>query len=80
MALVIFFRVVTKNLNYTKSNNKICKYMKFYNFLLLTKSKSKKGLIRNKMRIENVDMIIIKWERVWNEDRKEKNGERERKL
>ena len=43
--------------------------MGFYNFLLLTKSKSKKGLMRNKMGIENVEMIIIKWERVWNDER-----------
>ena len=34
--------------------------MKFYNFLLLTKSKSKKELMRNKMGIEIVEMIIIK--------------------
>ena len=51
--------------------------MKFYNFLLLTKSKSKKGLMRNKMRIENVEMMIIKWERVWNDER-ERERERER--
>ena len=37
--------------------------MKFYNFILLTKSKGKKGLIRDKMRIENVEMRIIKRER-----------------
>ena len=43
--------------------------MKFYNFLLLTKSKSKKWLMRNKMGIKNVEMIIIKWERVWNDER-----------
>ena len=29
------------------------------------------------MKIENVEMGVIKWERVWNDDR-EKNGERER--
>ena len=29
--------------------------MKFYNFLLLIKSKGKKGLMRDKMRIENVE-------------------------
>ena len=50
--------------------------MKFYNFLLLTKSKSKKWLMRNKMGIKNVEMIIIKWERVWNDER-ERERERE---
>ena len=30
------------------------------------------------MEIENADMRIIKWERVWNDNREEKNWERER--
>ena len=38
------------------------------------------GLMRDKMRIENVEMKIIKWERerVRNDDKKEKKRERER--
>ena len=51
--------------------------MKFYNFLLLTKSKSKKELMRNKMGIEIVEKIIIKWERIWN-DVREREREREK--
>ena len=42
---------------------------------MLTK---RKKLIRNKVEIENADMRIIKWERVWNDNREEKNWERER--
>ena len=36
--------------------------------------KKKKGLVINKMKIENAEMRVIKWERVWNDNRKEKNG------
>ena len=31
------------------------------------------------MRTENVEMRVIKWERVYNDDRQEKNWESERK-
>ena len=30
------------------------------------------------MRIENAKMRVLKWERVWNDDREEKNWESER--
>ena len=38
-------------------------YMKFYNFLLLTKWKGKKWLMKDKVRIENIEIKVIKWER-----------------
>ena len=52
--------------------------MKYYNVILLTKRKRKKGLTRDKMGIKNAKMRVIKWERVWNDDREEKNGERQK--
>ena len=55
--------------------------MKYYNVILLKKRKRKKVLTRDKMGIENVEMWVIKWERVWNDDREEKKWtktERER--
>ena len=52
--------------------------MKYYNVILLKKRKIKKGLTRDKMGIENVEMRVIKWERVWNDDREEKNGQRQK--
>ena len=52
--------------------------MKYYNVILLKKRKRKKGLTRDKMGIENVEMRVIKWERVWNDDREEKNGQRQK--
>ena len=52
--------------------------MKFYNFLLLTNlKKSKKWLMRDKERIENGEIRVIKWERIWNNDREDKK-ERDR--
>ena len=33
---------------------------------------------KKKVRIENVEMRVIKWEKIWNDYRKMKNGERER--
>ena len=30
------------------------------------------------MKIENAEMRVIKWERVWNNDREEKSGESDR--
>ena len=36
--------------------------------------KKKKGLVINKKKTENAEMRVIKWERVWNDNRKEKNG------
>ena len=52
--------------------------MKYYNVILLKKRKRKKGLTRDKIGIENVEMRVIKWERVWNDDREEKNGQRQK--
>ena len=50
--------------------------MKYYNFILLTKRKrKKKELIRDKVKIDKTDMIVIKWERVWNDNREKKRGE-----
>ena len=68
----IFFRWSLGNLNYTKFNKetiwiyqcqkkkKIRKYVKYYNFFVLTKRIRKKKLIKDKMQIENADMGIIK--------------------
>ena len=52
--------------------------MKFYNFLLLTKWKGKKWLMKDKVRSENDEMRVIKWDRkrVWNDDRRERERER----
>ena len=36
------------------------KYVKYYNFFVLTKRIRKKKLIKDKMQIENADMGIIK--------------------
>ena len=33
---------------------------------------------KKKVRIENVEMRVIKWEKIWNDYRKKINGERER--
>lgn len=38
--------------------------MMYYNLFLLTKRKRNKGLIRDKVRIDNAKMIVIKWKRV----------------
>ena len=45
--------------------------MKFYNFLLLTKWKVKKKPMRDKVRIENAEMRLIKWESLkwWERER-----------
>ena len=50
--------------------------MKHYNFFLLTKRKQN-GLIKAKAGIEDIEMRVIKWERVWN-DMRERERERER--
>lgn len=40
-------------------------YMMYYNLFLLTKRKRNKGLIRDKVRIDNAEMRVkIKWKRV----------------
>ena len=52
--------------------------MNFFNVLLLIKLKSKKGPIRNKVRIENARIRVVKCERVLTNYREEKNEERER--
>ena len=52
--------------------------MNFFNVLSLIKLKTKKGPIRNKVRIENVRIRVIKCERVLTNYREEKNEERER--
>ena len=57
---------------------KKCKYIKFYNFLLPTKWKNKNGLMKDNVKIENTKIKVIKQERIWNDNREEKNGERER--
>ena len=49
------------------------KYMKHYNFFLLMKKKN--GLIKDKVGIEDIEIRIIKWEKVWNDER-----EREREM
>ena len=36
--------------------------------------------MRDKVSTENVEMMGIKWERFWNNDREEKNGEGEREM
>ena len=52
--------------------------MKFYiYFFLLTKWKGKKGLMRDKVKIEKVEMKVIKWEPEMTIEKK-KNEERER--
>ena len=35
-------------------------------------------MIRNRVGTENVEMWVIKWEKLWNDNREKKNGERER--
>ena len=50
------------------------KYMKHYNFFLLMKKKN--GLIKDKVGIEDIEIRIIKWEKVWNDER-ERERERE---
>ena len=47
--------------------------MKHYNFFLLMKKKN--GLIKDKVGIEDIEIRIIKWEKVWNDER-----EREREM
>ena len=47
--------------------------MKHYNFFLLMKKKN--GLIKDKVGIEDIEIRIIKWEKVWNDERER---ERER--
>ena len=51
------------------------KYMKHYNFFLLMKKKN--GLIKDKVGIEDIEIRIIKWEKVWNDNRRERERERE---
>ena len=38
--------------------------MMYYNLFLLTKWKRNKGLIRDKVGIDNAEMRVIKWKRV----------------
>ena len=53
--------------------------MKFYNFFfLLTKWKGKKGLMRDKVKIEKVEMKVIKWEPEMTIEKKKMKRERER--
>ena len=40
--------------------------------------KTKRDWWEKKVRIENAEMRVIKWEKIWNDYRKRKNGERER--
>ena len=49
------------------------KYMKHYNFFLLMKKKN--GLIKDKVGIEDIEIRIIKWEKVWNDNRRERERE-----
>ena len=42
------------------SQKKKCKYMKYYNFFVLTKKRKKNKLIRDKVEIENANMRIVK--------------------
>ena len=50
-------------MNISSSQKKKCKYMKYYNFFVLTKRIRKKNrLIKDKVLIENADMRIIKWQ------------------
>ena len=35
-------------------------------------------MIREKLKIKNVEIKVIKWMRVWNDNKEEKSGERER--
>ena len=51
------------------------KYMKHYNFFLLMKKKN--GLIKDKVGIEDIEIRIIKWEKVWNDNRRERERERD---
>ena len=59
-------------------SQKKCKYIKFYNFLLPTKRKNKNGLMKDNVKIENTKIRVIKQERIWNDNREEKNGEKEK--
>lgn len=52
------------NQRHQKKKKNAIKYMMYYNLFLLTKRKRNKGLIRDKVRIDNAKMIVIKWKRV----------------
>ena len=43
------------------SPKKKCKYIKYYNFFVLTNKIRKKKLIKDKVQIENANMRIKKW-------------------
>ena len=81
-----------KNLSYIKSNiKKVLEYVdlikkthalintwNFIIFFLLTKWKGKKGLMRGKVKIEKVEMKVIKWELEMTIEKKKMKRERER--
>ena len=52
-------------------------YMKFYNFLLLQNEKIKKEPMRDKVRTENAEMRLIKWESLkwWERERERESNE-----
>ena len=59
-----FIRVIRGPITWIYRNHqkKKFEYMKFYNFFLLIKWKGKNELTRDKMRIKNAEMRVIKWE------------------
>ena len=48
-----------------KRNTYTQKYMNYYNFFVLINRKRKNRIINDKVKTENVERRIIKWERVW---------------